>query len=124
MGQNIVRILFVENSTTTRVITHRILKNLGYTVTSVCNAEKALELFDQGEEFELLFADINLPGGMDGVTLASTAKKRYPTLKILFTSGMPILTDEQLNELSAHYISKPYQRKELVEKLGGVLSDA
>jgi CheY-like chemotaxis protein len=38
-------------------------------------------------EVSVLFTDIVLPGGMDGLALAREAQRRNPELKMLFTSG-------------------------------------
>jgi len=116
------RILFVENMDKTRLITHRMLTKMGYEVTSVNSADEALEVLDQGQEFEVLFTDIKMPGSMDGLGLAVEVKKRFPNIIILFTSGLTALSDEELITLSAHFISKPYLRKELADKLGAIIN--
>ena len=46
----------------------------GYDVTSVENADRAFNLYDAGEDFDIIVSDVELPG-MSGYELAETIKK-------------------------------------------------
>jgi DNA-binding LytR/AlgR family response regulator len=63
----------------------------------------------------LLFTDIVMPGGLDGVELARMAGERRPELKVLLTSGFPQERVEADGNLlgSLRLLSKPYRREEL-----------
>ena len=37
----------------------------------------------------MIFADIKLPGVMDGIDLACEVKMRWPLLPVILTSGLP-----------------------------------
>jgi CheY-like chemotaxis protein len=51
-------------------------------------AEEALDyLQEHGGEVAMVFADIRLPGMMDGVQLAKVACTLWPTVRIVLTSG-------------------------------------
>jgi two-component system NtrC family sensor kinase len=82
-------ILLVEDDELVRQTTAEALRGRGYLVTSACNGIEALGLLDTVPEpdFALMFTDIVMPGGMNGVDLAKRARKRRPALPILFASG-------------------------------------
>jgi DNA-binding NtrC family response regulator len=59
-------------------------------VVEVESAEAALEcLQERGGEVAMLFADVRLPGPMDGVQLAKATGKLWPTVRVVLTSGDP-----------------------------------
>ena len=47
------------------------------------------------ERIDLLFADVVMPGKVDGYELARIARERWPSLKIVLTSGFPAASREQ-----------------------------
>ena len=51
------------------------------------NGEEAIEHLKTGQPFDLLFTDIVLPGGMNGVEIAEEAKRRQPNIKVLYATG-------------------------------------
>jgi CheY-like chemotaxis protein len=61
-----------------------------------------------GREVAMIFADIRLPGAMDGVDLAWEVKLRWPLLPVILTSGLP---RERVGELplGVGYMPKPWQ---------------
>jgi CheY-like chemotaxis protein len=72
---------------------------------------------------DLLFTDLVMPGGMNGDELARAARLARPGLKVLFTSGYSgnsLRHDERLRE-AEHFLSKPYRRQELAQKLRDAL---
>jgi hypothetical protein len=66
----------------------RQLRDLGYRVFESDRAATALELLEW-KRIDLLFTDIVMPGGLDGIEVASLAIERLPTLKVLLSSGFP-----------------------------------
>ena len=95
------------------------LQSLGYKTLSAKNAKEALELIDGGAEFDLLFTDIIMPGGMNGRELADEAGKRKPSLKVLFTSGYTedaIIHHGRLDS-GVLLLPKPYRKADLARML-------
>ena len=54
-----------------------------------------------GRDVALIFADIRLPGVMDGIDLAREVRMRWPLLPVILTSGHP--RDDQLPPLGRFY---------------------
>jgi two-component system NtrC family sensor kinase len=80
-------ILLVEDNAQVAEVATGLLEELGYGVTAVTGAQAALDRLAQGGEFDLVFSDIVMPGGMSGVQLAQTIAQRRPGLPVVLTTG-------------------------------------
>lgn len=63
-------LLLVDDSSFFRNMLAPLLATVGYKVTAVENADRALELREMGDHFDVIVSDIEMPG-MDGFDLAS-----------------------------------------------------
>jgi PAS domain S-box-containing protein len=117
-------VLVVEDNPGVRRIVVRQLRSLGYQVIECERAAEALEML-RSVAIDLLFTDVVMPGGLDGVELARLASERWPALKILLTSGFPLARVELAKELmpTLQLLSKPYSREELAALLRQVLDE-
>jgi PAS domain S-box-containing protein len=117
-------VLVVEDNPGVRRIVVRQLRDLEYQVFECERAAEALDVL-QREAVDLLFTDIVMPGGLDGVELARLARERWPTLKIVLTSGFPQARFDTSDGLLSgiQLISKPYSREELAAVLQQALRD-
>lgn len=116
-------ILVVDDDPDVRNVAAEILRELGYLVIEAHDGASALRLLDAHREVSLLFTDIGLPGGMNGRQLADEAQRRWPGLKVLFTSGYArnaIVHHGRLDPGVA-LIMKPFTYRDLAAKLRSVL---
>ena len=61
---------------------------LGFSVDRVSSAKEALaKLVEDGREVDLVFSDVVMPGGMNGLELAREQRGLRPQLPVLLTSG-------------------------------------
>jgi two-component system, cell cycle sensor histidine kinase and response regulator CckA len=105
-------ILVVEDDTTVRRIAVISLRFLGYRVTEAVNGVEALKIWEQESgDFDLLFSDMVMPGGISGLDLFSRLKKINPNLKIVITSGYSAETmyDANVTGQEVTYLRKPYK---------------
>ncbi len=117
-------ILVVEDDADVRQFAVSALRNLGYDSRQAGDAETALRVLETTPEIDLLFTDIVLPGGMDGVGLAAEVQRRYVGLPILFTSGYTehtLVGGGQLVD-GVEVLTKPYRKVELAGKLRALLN--
>jgi len=119
------RILVVEDEVEVRKTTAILLSRMGYETVGAGTADEALEILGTGEErVDLLFSDIVLPGGMNGVELAREARRLRPGLPVLFTSGYTeesILREGRLDP-GFELVSKPFDRRILGRKIRETLA--
>jgi two-component system, chemotaxis family, sensor kinase CheA len=67
------RVLLVDDSPFFRNLLTPLLSVAGYEVTTVESADRALNLCEAGQDFDVIISDIEMPG-MDGFQFASTVK--------------------------------------------------
>jgi signal transduction histidine kinase len=91
------------------------LTSLGCKVTIAHSAAEALEHLAK-KRYAILFTDIVMPGGMDGVELAKKALLLQTHLKVLITSGYADRLSED-KELPGELISKPYRKIDLINAI-------
>ncbi len=102
-------VLIVEDDAELRSLTAALLKDEEIDTIECESAEAALAvMLIGGREVAMIFADIRLPGVMDGVDLSWEVKLRWPLLPIILTSGHPL---ERIRELppGVAYMPKPWQ---------------
>ncbi|MDP3203700.1 MAG: response regulator, partial [Hydrogenophaga sp.] len=98
------------------------LGSAGYHVTSVGSAEAALSQLDI-ERPQLVLSDVRLPG-KDGLALFDEIRKRHPSLPVILLTAHGTIPDAV--EATARgvftYLTKPYDAKELLEKIAQALA--
>jgi PAS domain S-box-containing protein len=112
------KVLIVEDEPEVLDIATEIFDSLGYDVLTAADATAALEILKSSAPIDVLFSDVVMPRGMNGLELAKEARQLRPDIRILLASGYPVST------LPMHgmpdgssFISKPYRWTELAEKL-------
>ena len=117
------RLLVVEDDREVLAVTVEMLSELGYEVSTAKDAGSAIQLLETGEPVDLLFSDVIMPGGRNGVELARMARDMRPELKVLLTSGY-VGEAVTLAGDAFDLIDKPYERADLAARLNGILGDA
>jgi CheY-like chemotaxis protein len=75
------RILVVEDDCNVAVVVTQMLKELGYQPTLASNAEESLQILEADKQFVLVFSDVVMPGGMNGIELAEKFRHRFPSVR-------------------------------------------
>lgn len=111
MLSNAPAILVVEDEDEIRDAISELLIDTGFRVFTAATGAEAIALTSE-HDFELVVADIRLPGELDGLAMAQRMRMRHPSIKCLFISGShdPIVCDPVLDE----FISKPFRSSELL----------
>ena len=115
-------ILVVEDDEELRTYTTDSLRELGYAVLAAKDGPSALHVLEKNR-VDLLFTDVVMPGGMNGRELADAATRRWPGLKVLFTTGYTRNAIVHHGRLDAgvHMIGKPFSYGELSAKVRQLL---
>ncbi|MFT3792028.1 MAG: PAS domain S-box protein [Rudaea sp.] len=103
-------VLVVEDDADVRRAALAFLRSLGYTPLPCADASGALRAIAQHPQIALVFSDVMLGSGMNGVELAEEIRERWPALPVLLTSG-----DERSAQSGEGFdlLRKPYRREEL-----------
>jgi CheY-like chemotaxis protein len=102
-------VLLVEDDVELRGLTAKLLDEGEFDTIECESAEAALAtMLIRGRDIAMIFADIKLPGVMDGIDLACEVKMQWPLLPVILTSGLPRERVRDL-PLGVDYIAKPWQ---------------
>jgi len=104
------RILLAEDEDSLRELVARALTMDGHEVVQNCDGAAALDaLARDGGRYDLLLTDIRMPV-MDGIALALSAARDYPTLPILLMTGYADQRERasNLQLLIRDVITKPF----------------
>jgi CheY-like chemotaxis protein len=118
------RILVVEDDPRVRPLTVRMLERLGYGVYVAEDGPMALQILHKYTDIALLFTDIVLPNGMNGVELARAAREFRPELPVLYTSGYTdnaVIHDGRLDP-DVQLLEKPFTRAALARRIQQALA--
>jgi CheY-like chemotaxis protein len=114
------QILVVEDDSGVRKMVATTLAELGYGVIEANSGTTALDWLKRSDcDIDLLFTDITMPGGVDGIALANAARRQLPGLRVLLTSGFS--KNHVGDEIPFALLSKPYQKKQLASAVRQVL---
>lgn len=95
------------------------LEDVGMSVLAATTAEEALH-FLRSQTVQLLFTDIDLPGKINGIALASQVSRQWPDVGILVTSGAVVDTRELPD--TATFFPKPYLPDQIIQCMYSKLS--
>ncbi|WP_028138010.1 ATP-binding protein [Bradyrhizobium japonicum] len=117
------RILLVEDDDEVAALVGEMLGQLGYEVTRAASAAAALGALADGRSVDLIFSDIMMPGGMNGVELAREIKKRRSDIPVLLTSGYAEASVHEAQRAGVQILAKPYHIDELAAALSTAKSN-
>jgi CheY-like chemotaxis protein len=102
-----IRLLLVEDEFLISEMVAEDLSEQGFSVWTVSNARDALAHL-ASTAVDVLFTDVNLPGGMDGMALARRAREMRPDLPIVYASGHVNVFGLDACVPGSIFIAKPY----------------
>ena len=118
-------ILVVEDDKLVRDYVLTQLRSLGYVTLDAANGAEALAIVAAGNQFDLLFTDVIMPGAMNGRQLATEVQKSKPGLKVLFTSGYTenaIIHHGRL-DTGVLLLAKPYRKSDMAGMIRKALAN-
>jgi PAS domain S-box-containing protein len=113
-------VLVVEDDPEVLEVAIEALRSFGYQVFSAPNALEALTILGHDDaRIDVLFSDIVMPKGMDGIELAREARRLRPKLQILLASGYTREGLQGRDGIAGDmvFLAKPYQLSVLAETL-------
>ena len=113
-------ILVAEDNELLRLLASELLEEHGYTVVEADNAEEALKVMEKRKDVRLLFTDIQMPPGCDGLELARQVHNRWPKVLLVLTSGQVQPTRAEIAD-HGRFIRKPYRAKDLLEQIDNLV---
>jgi two-component system NtrC family sensor kinase len=109
-------VLLVEDNAPVAEVATAYFQQLGYMVKQVASAHEALELLAHDAKIDLVFSDVLMPGGMNGLELGHTIRKLYPAMPVLLTTGFSSSAREAV-EQGFIMLQKPFDLAGLEQAL-------
>jgi len=109
-------VLFVEDEPLLGELMVEALTDKGFDVQAVPDAGSALRYLLSGAEADVLFTDIDLGEGMNGVQLAQLVHQMRPKLPIVYASGRHSL-DQFTPVPGSIFLPKPYSLQQVDQTL-------
>jgi PAS domain S-box-containing protein len=110
-------VLVVEDNDDVRELAEQVLEMDGHVVRSAASGEQALELLRQGLRVDLLFTDVIMPGGMNGLELVEQARALRRGLPVLVTTGYMDELPQGGRGGGLDILAKPYRHEDLLERV-------
>ncbi len=119
-------VLVVDDNEEITAMAQDTLLEAGYRVKVAHSAEQGMRVVDEsdagGMPVSLVFSDVVMPGGMNGLMFAEELKSRHPSLPVLLTTGYnDELAFEGTHPGSMDVIGKPYRQSEMLNRVQAAL---
>jgi CheY-like chemotaxis protein len=107
-----IRILYAEDAQFLREYVSKQLRASGYAVVDAPSGDEAFAALLGGADADILLTDINMPGSLDGWTLAQRSRDLRPRLAVIYASSERQDPDKQVAD--SRFVSKPYEFHDLL----------
>ena len=101
-------VLLVEDEPLLRFFVSDVLEEAGFEVIETGNADEALTWLDVRDDVSVIVTDIQMPGHLNGLDLATLVHRRWPGILILITSGGVCPGATEL-PAGGRFLAKPYE---------------
>ena len=116
-------VLLIDDEDTIIDVGSQILKKMGYEVLLARGGKEAVQLYKENKEkIDMVILDMIMPG-MGGGETYDRMKEINPDIKVLLSSGYSIdgEAEEILERGCDGFLQKPFNMKELSQKIGEIL---
>ncbi|MBA4171911.1 MAG: hypothetical protein C0511_04450 [Hyphomicrobium sp.] len=107
-------VLVVEDEPLVRLFASDMIEEAGFEVLQAADATDAIVTLEDRLDVRVVFTDVDMPGGIDGIMLAICIRERWPAIQIIITSGRPWPEGTDLPE-DMVFFSKPYRQDRVLE---------
>ncbi len=109
-------VLVVEDEPLLRLFAIDMIEDAGFAVIDVASADAAIAVLEARADVRIVFTDVDMPGGIDGIKLAACIRDRWPPIEIIITSGKPWPSGVSLPS-DAVFFSKPYRQDRVIDTI-------
>ncbi len=111
-------ILVVEDEPVQRMMILSLVEEAGLDAVEAMDADDAVRILEGRPDIRIVYADIDMPGGFDGMKLAAAIRNRWPPIELILTSAR---RDIPLHEIPARgvFFMKPFREDMVVAAMVG-----
>ena len=102
------------------------LRRRGFTVMEARSAAEALAVLKTEATVDVVFSDVNMPGGMDGFELAHWMRQHRPGVPVMLTSAKvrKVTRTTAANDEVMNFLPKPYDPSCVERTIRRLVSEA
>ena len=109
------RLLIVEDDSDLRLTLCEYMETRRFSLTSAKSGAEALRLFDSGKQFDIIFTDLMMPPGPNGLEVLKAARALNPRCYVVIMTGYSSIETaiESIRLGAFDYLAKPFQLVEI-----------
>ena len=106
-------VLVIEDEPVLRIEISDMLEDEGFEVVEATSIENAIEILEARLDIRIVYMDLDMPNGVDGIKIAATIRDRWPPIEIVLTASRVDGARLQL-PVRAKFFSKPVNRARVI----------
>ena len=106
-------VLVVEDEALLRMNAVDMVADAGFEAVEAADATEAVTILETRPDIRIVFTDIDMPRGLDGMKLAALIRSRWPPIEIILASGYVDAPDVELPARGL-FFAKPYDEREVI----------
>jgi DNA-binding response OmpR family regulator len=110
-------VMVVELDVLVRMVIAEYLRECGYKVIEGSAAKDVWAVLESGRRIDVMMADVNLSGDVDGFSLATRVRQTHPNIDVILTSGVSGASQECHELCEDGPIRKPYHPKDVERRI-------
>ena len=114
-------VLVVEDELLVRIDIGSRLRAEGFVVFEAGHADEAIGILEKHSDIHVVFTDIDMPGSMDGLKLATYVRERWPPVKLIVTSGHSSPKEDGLPN-GGRFFPKPYELQHITSAIAELIA--
>lgn len=107
-------VLVIEDEPVLRIEISDMLQEEGLEVVEATNVENAIHILETRPDIRIVYMDLDMPNGVDGVKIAAAIRDRWPPIEIVLTASRIDSARLQL-PVRAKFFPKPFNRARVIE---------
>ena len=109
------RVLIVDDDSDLRLTLCEYLETRRFRVSSAKSGTEAIRLFESGQQFDIVFTDLMMPPGPNGLEVLKVIRNRQPHTHVVVMTGYSSIETaiESIRLGASDYLAKPFQLAEL-----------
>jgi DNA-binding NtrC family response regulator len=117
-------VLIVDDEPNVRRVLGTLLEQADYVTTRAASGEQALDLV-RAQDPDLVLTDLKMEG-MDGLELLSHLTRSFPEIPVIMITAHGTVTNavEAMKRGAYDFITKPFEREQVIELVGRALAQA
>ncbi len=121
ISKDVAIVLVVEDEPLLRLAGIDLIEAAGYQAVAASDATEAVAILESRNDIRIVFTDVDMPRGVDGMRLAAIIRDRWPPIKVIVVSGH-VEDPGDVIPAETVFFSKPYREEQIVEAIRQMLS--